>query len=637
MNSKLTNFGLFFVLALITLSLNPAFSMPMDENLALNVGQTKLSEMDKDSEFNIMSSTKIFSVSDKNLLGYGLNLSPRGYIVIAADSDLPPIIAYSFTNDFGDTQSPKNPLLQLIRTDLTLRMQNIPNLPQEIITQRNQDWNTYISGNRSEREFYQWPPENSTPTGGWLETNWTQNAPYNNFCPMDPVTGARSVAGCPSIAMAQILNYLQSTNTTYFDDNDDYYHSYAGRNYWIDDDYEEQDFPSFPELNDYLDSLNYHYENELPITTNDKAALVFACGAAANQVYTSQISGTFGVSQAYDAFQKFNFDQCDLLYESDPNVYQRMAMNILDSLTIHYASVNPEWTSGHNFVVDGYNTDDYFHINFGWGGYYNGWYLLPDEIPYGLTVLEGVIVDIALNPLTDENDDPETATLLQPPVEDEVYKINPAGDEDWYKFYAVAGETLDMHSEIFGNFELNSKFWLYGPHAEDGSDVVPTEYIVCDDDGYEDYQPWIIWEVQESGYYFLRVAHSSNAPGESGQRDDTIGAYFLNFESTPSKIEVDNLLNAPEKPELSQNYPNPFNPTTTIRFQLPKSCKVRLSIYDISGKLVKTLVDSPKEDGYHSVIWDGKDKTDRNVPSGLYLYRIEIEGFSWTKRMILLK
>jgi hypothetical protein len=45
-------------------------------------------------------------------------------------------------------------------------------------------------------------------------------------------------------------------------------------------------------------------------------------------------------------------------------------------------------------VVDGYNTDEYYHLNFGWGGSYNGWYLLPQEIPYELTVVEGVVVDI---------------------------------------------------------------------------------------------------------------------------------------------------------------------------------------------------------------------------------------------------
>ena len=50
-------------------------------------------------------------------------------------------------------------------------------------------------------------------------------------------------------------------------------------------------------------------------------------------------------------------------------------------------------------MVDGYNTDDFYHLNFGWGGSYNGWYLLPDEIPYGLTVIEGAITDIGFPPI----------------------------------------------------------------------------------------------------------------------------------------------------------------------------------------------------------------------------------------------
>ena len=68
---------------------------------------------------------------------------------------------------------------------------------------------------------------------------------------------------------------------------------------------------------------------------------------------------------------------------------------MMDARPAHLAIVDPGWTMGHNVVVDGYNTDNYYHLNFGWGGSYNGWYLLPDEIPYGLTVIEGLIVDIA--------------------------------------------------------------------------------------------------------------------------------------------------------------------------------------------------------------------------------------------------
>ncbi len=64
--------------------------------------------------------------------------------------------------------------------------------------------------------FEQWPPEGTTPTGGWLLTNWNQNAPYNNFCPLDLVNGGRSVAGCPAVAMAQILNYHNTTMDVQF-------------------------------------------------------------------------------------------------------------------------------------------------------------------------------------------------------------------------------------------------------------------------------------------------------------------------------------------------------------------------------------------------------------------------------------
>ena len=59
---------------------------------------------------------------------------------------------------------------------------------------------------------------------------------------------------------------------------------------------------------------------------------------------------------------------------------------------------NDAWTVGHNLVIDGYNSDDYFHINFGWGGSYNGWYRLLSGLPYSLTVIEGVIVDIMSTP-----------------------------------------------------------------------------------------------------------------------------------------------------------------------------------------------------------------------------------------------
>jgi hypothetical protein len=194
--------------------------------------------------------------------------------------------------------------------------------------------------------------------------------------------------------MAQILNYHETINGISFNDSDDYYHNYGSNIYRIDDDHEKYGFPSFPELNEYLATLSSHYENNIPITDNDKAAIVFACGVAAKQVYSSEVSGTFGVNQACQAYLRFGIDDIELINDSNTGLYGRLRMNMVDALPAHLAVVTPEWDAGHNLVVDGYNTDDYYHLNFGWGGSLDGWYLLPDDMPYGLTVIEGIIVDI---------------------------------------------------------------------------------------------------------------------------------------------------------------------------------------------------------------------------------------------------
>jgi hypothetical protein len=88
---------------------------------------------------------------------------------------------------------------------------------------------------------------------------------------------------------------------------------------------------------------------------------------------------------------------------------------------------------------------------------------------------------------------------------------------------------------------------------------------------------------------------------------------------------------------LSQNYPNPFNPSTTIDFTLPSAGKVNVSVYNIKGQLVKTLVDGFLIEGSHSAVWNGIDSLHRPVSSGIYFYRIDAHGKSEVKKMLLMK
>ncbi len=667
------------ILIIIALS-----SMLWGENIDLvtctNVAANKLSQMGKASEFSISNKVQIKDLENEKILFNVFELQPQGYIVTSADNDLPPIIAYSFKSSFFNEGS-DDVLLDLLKTDIQLRLENVSRLPDKLISERNDAWFNLLNEQNRNIRFEQWPPEGTTPTGGWLLETWNQSAPYNNFVPMDLISGSRSLAGCPSIAMGEILNYHRTTNSVQFDDEDDYYHNYAGRTYWIDNDHEELDFLSFPEMNECLDTLASHYFYQQPVTSADKAALVFACGVAATQVYTSGGSGTFGVDQAYDAYQKFNFADAQLIDDTNPEFYDLIIDNIMNALPVHFATVTPAWDSGHNFVVDGYNTDDYYHINFGWGGSYNGWYLLPDEIPYGLTVVEGAVVDIMPDVYTGlltgqitldpPLDDASVVTInLQNLSGDQIFEVEidasgtaaylfevPIGlysvtascpgfesitseeimiEEDLFTYLDYYLYQLIPPAELTGE-QVGSEIYLYWQSVRDRNfqyfnifrNISDSHFVLLDTTTESNYADTI--DPQETltyGYYITAVYSQEN----ESEASDTIYV-----EITGTSIEDQVLI----LQELS-NYPNPFNPTTIISFSLTTRLRsndenyagqaesTELCIYNIKGQKVKAYSIRPRSchpersrrtgaDKY-SITWNGTNDNDQPVTSGIYYY-----------------
>ncbi len=96
--------------------------------------------------------------------------------------------------------------------------------------------------------------------------------------------------------------------------------------------------------------------------------------------------------------------------------------------------------------------------------------------------------------------------------------------------------------------------------------------------------------------------------------------------------------NQPPMPlDLGQNRPNPFNPSTTILFTVEREGPVAIAVYDLAGRKVRTLTDQSYAPGRHSVVWDGASDTGERMPSGMYLYRLETEGRSLTRKMMLVK
>ena len=86
-----------------------------------------------------------------------------------------------------------------------------------------------------------------------------------------------------------------------------------------------------------------------------------------------------------------------------------------------------------------------------------------------------------------------------------------------------------------------------------------------------------------------------------------------------------------------QNYPNPFNPITLLEYDLPKDELVNITIYDMKGRMIKTLINGLKTAGYKSVQWNATNDRNETVSAGVYLYSIQAGEFRQTKKMVLLK
>ena len=103
-------------------------------------------------------------------------------------------------------------------------------------------------------------------------------------------------------------------------------------------------------------------------------------------------------------------------------------------------------------------------------------------------------------------------------------------------------------------------------------------------------------------------------------------------------IEDEPNQNLPLIPTLFGNYPNPFNPSTTIQFSIPKESKVDITMYNIKGQKVKTIAKDVFEKGFHKLIWNGKDSFGKEVGSGVYFYKLKVNGKDKSvKKCLLLK
>ena len=195
------------------------------------------------------------------------------------------------------------------------------------------------------------------------------------------------------------------------------------------------------------------------------------------------------------------------------------------------------------------------------------------------------------------------------------FKANLSYDQNQLLLDTIrAGDYLDdfmmMNKTVDDGIDL---FAAYGLSANQNSDIVAiATFLVLEE--FSDLSTIMISDININ--------------------DQNLDGYIVSANVSYS-LGIDGAI--PEAFSLHQNYPNPFNPLTKIRYDLPKEEFVNITIYDVMGRNIKSLVNKEQSPGFKTTLWNATNDFGEIVPAGMYIYQIKAGEFSETKKMVLLK
>ena len=275
-------------------------------------------------------------------------------------------------------------------------------------------------------------------------------------------------------------------------------------------------------------------------------------------------------------------------------------------------------------IISQWHSDSYpdFNIDIWVEESYCGSCLTDDDYKFRLNVfLEGDSGWVESDYFTILNPMPTPAELIYPTLQD-TFSTHVDNDVPisftWYPSEDIDSDdviyTLTIELEFFGK-----------TYTDEHENISDTTYDVSSHSldvllgGLNLDESTLLWYVKSSDDEY-------NVMSDSGQ-----------FVLTRSVLGLHDQFSIPTEFALHQNYPNPFNPVTTLRYDLPENGYVNVTVYDMLGREIRTLVNSTQDAGFKSVIWDATNDYGKPVSAGVYLYQIQAGEFVQTKKMVLLK
>ncbi len=295
---------------------------------------------------------------------YVFNFDPHGYVIVSASKNTIPVPAYSlFSSCAGSSPPPQfTAWVKQYYDQIVFAMDNpISPLPKVI-----SEWNRLLTEEPSQLMSL----KNEKDVAPMLISTWNQGNFYNQMCPADPAgPGGHCLTGCVATAMGQLCYYFRYPVT--------------GSGEYT---YQHPDYGTITASFEETEYLWNEMTNSVQSQNNAVAELLFHLGVSVDMDYGPDGSGMWNHKAAYSLRTHFKYSpETQYLYRDSTNLdWDSVVVAHLDrKIPMYYAGWSVPNINGHAFIVDGYQTEDYFHFNWGWGGSYDGYFYLDNLIPGG--------------------------------------------------------------------------------------------------------------------------------------------------------------------------------------------------------------------------------------------------------------
>ncbi|GHT34077.1 hypothetical protein FACS189434_09600 [Bacteroidia bacterium] len=608
--------GLFSVIVI------SVWTKPVDADKAQQVGQTFLAghqsaraKAKSIAEFRqVYSATAVSNpVSQSETVPfYIFNSGTNGFVIVAGDDNVRPVLGYSYEGNFAPDNIPPNARqwLEGYRQQVLYTIENNISATDEI---RN-EWAMYESGNF----------ETAAIVEPLLQTKWNQEPYYNQLCPYDYSANEQIVTGCVATAMAQIMKYWN------YPEMGTASHSYTPRTH---PEYGRQyaNFGNTAYQWSYMpDQLNSSSTDE---EVNAVATLMYHCGVSVDMDYDLKEKGGSGafvisaispVTHCAEYALKTYFGYKNTLRGIEKDNYTLTAwINLLKSELdaehpVLYSGYNTG--GGHAFVCDGYDSGNYFHFNWGWGGEEDGYFTVSGhDYSSNQQAIIGIVPQTIIENIGDiyeDNDEIDRAYSLPLVFTDNTTNINTEGstihtlsDVDYYKIelpagydYSFLARTHDSYSSRNGNAYSADVKYSYSING--GSRWAHD---------YDDIQMPFNIDVSGNGVIYFRILPTAVSD---------IGTYLLDIDLT--RTLVSNLKETGAATNGIAVYPNPAKDMVTIDLSQYQRKVNFISLHNAMGQQIKmSLVDNLLPVS--------------NLPNGIYFIQFHTADGLLTKKITIQK